>query len=105
MPPVGKYETWHSMGKQPLSACKTLPSWGFGSSSWNTEGKRFLSQGHSLKTLQVGVWGSQESREGKHSLSQGHSKTMQVGVWGSQKSREGKHFLSQGHSKTMQVGV
>ena len=51
LPPVGKYETWHSIGKQPLSGFKTLPAYGFGSSSWDAESKRYLSSGHA-KELQ-----------------------------------------------------
>lgn len=52
LPPVGAYETWHAMGKQATSLFKTLPSYGFGSSNWGTEGKRYLSTGH-VKELQV----------------------------------------------------
>ena len=49
---MGKYETWASIGKQPLSAFKTLPAYGFGSSSWDgAESKRYLSSGHT-KELQ-----------------------------------------------------
>ncbi len=36
----------HALGKQPLSMFKTLPSYGFGSSSFTKESKRFLTVGH-----------------------------------------------------------
>jgi hypothetical protein len=46
LPPVGRYETWHAIGKQPLSNFKTLPAFGFGSSSFDKESKRFLTLDH-----------------------------------------------------------
>lgn len=53
LPPVGKYEVFHALGKQPLSTFKTLPAYGFGrSSSWDSQEKRFLTQGH-MRVYQV----------------------------------------------------
>jgi hypothetical protein len=51
MPSVGQYEVRVSIGKQALSGSKTLPSYAFGSSTWEKEGKRFLTLGHANKTL------------------------------------------------------
>ncbi|GFH08483.1 uncharacterized protein HaLaN_03455 [Haematococcus lacustris] len=43
----GHYETWKSIGKQALSANRTLPSFGFGTSTWaGSEEKRFISSAH-----------------------------------------------------------
>ncbi|KAG2442804.1 hypothetical protein HXX76_002883 [Chlamydomonas incerta] len=50
MPAVGQYETWASIGKQTLSPSKTMPAYGFGSSSREKEGQRFMSSTHA-KTL------------------------------------------------------
>ncbi|KAG2450076.1 hypothetical protein HYH02_000180 [Chlamydomonas schloesseri] len=46
MPAVGQYETWNSIGKQTLSLSKTMPAYGFGSSSREKEGQRFMSSTH-----------------------------------------------------------
>ncbi|KXZ56623.1 hypothetical protein GPECTOR_1g561 [Gonium pectorale] len=46
MPAAGQYETWNSIGKQTLSLSRTMPAYGFGSSSRDKESARFITSSH-----------------------------------------------------------